>query len=77
MSWAGEQARKDLMTSIRRDINEEATRAGTKLRYYGVEHCDVRPPNILCNSEGGSVMLVDLEQSDLEAGPSSPENISQ
>jgi predicted AlkP superfamily pyrophosphatase or phosphodiesterase len=35
ISWAGEQAQKDLMASIRRDIKEETTRAVTKLRYHG------------------------------------------
>jgi tRNA A-37 threonylcarbamoyl transferase component Bud32 len=65
MSWAGDQAQKDLMSSIGRDINEETTSAVTKLRYHGVEHCDVRPPNVLWNSEGGNIMLVDLERSEI------------
>jgi tRNA A-37 threonylcarbamoyl transferase component Bud32 len=65
MSWAGEQAQKDLMSSIGRDINEETTHAVTKLRYHGVEHCDVRPPNVLWNSEGGNIILVDLERSEI------------
>ena len=38
MSWAGEQAQKDLMSSIGRDINEKTTHAVTKLRCHGVEH---------------------------------------
>jgi hypothetical protein len=37
----------------------------TKLWYHGVEHYDVRPPNVLLNSEGGNVMLVDLERSEI------------
>jgi hypothetical protein len=65
MSWAGEQAQKDLMSSIGRDINEETTRAVIKLRCHGVEHSDVRPPNVLWNSDGGNVMLVDLERSQI------------
>ena len=65
MSWAGEQAQKDLMSSLGRDINEETTCAVTKLRYHGVEHHDVRPPNVLWNSEGGNVMLVDFERSEI------------
>jgi hypothetical protein len=65
MSWAGEQAQKDLISSIGRDINEETTRAVTKLRYHGVEHCDVRPPNVLWNSEGRNIILVDLERSEI------------
>ena len=65
MSWAGDQAQKDLMLSIRRDINEEATSAVTKLQCYGVEHCEWRPPNVLWNPEGGNIMLVDLERSEI------------
>ena len=53
------------MSSIGQDINEETTCAVTKLRCHGVEHCDVRPPNVLWNSEGGNVMLVDLERSEI------------
>ena len=65
MSWAGDQAQKDLMSSIGRDINKETTSAVTKLRCYGVEHYDVRAPNVLWNSKGGNIMLVDLEQSEI------------
>jgi hypothetical protein len=53
------------MSSIGRDINKETTSAVTKLQYHGVEHCDVRLPNVLWNSEGGNVMLVDLERSEI------------
>jgi hypothetical protein len=53
------------MSSIGQDINKETTCAVTKLQYHGVEHCDVQPPNVLWNSEGGNVMLVDLEQSEI------------
>jgi hypothetical protein len=53
------------MSSIGRDINEETTRAVTKLRYHGVEHSDVQPPNILWNSKGGNVILVDLKRSEI------------
>ena len=65
MSWAGEQARRDLMTSIGRDIDLETTRAVIKLRCHGVEHHDVRPPNVLWNSNGGKIMLVDFERSEI------------
>ena len=53
------------MSSIGQVINEETTHAVTKLRCHGVEHCDVRPPDVLWNSEGGNVMLVDLERSEI------------
>ena len=65
MSWAGEQAREDFISSLGRDIIEETTRAVTKLRYHGVDHCDVRPPNVLWNPEVGKVMLVDFERSEI------------
>jgi hypothetical protein len=65
MSWAGEQARKDFLSSLGHDIVEETTRAVTKLRYHGVDHCDVRPPNVLWNPEVGKVMLVDFERSEI------------
>jgi hypothetical protein len=50
MSWAGEQARKNLVLSLGRDIVEETTRAVTKLRYHRVERRDVRLPNVLWNT---------------------------
>ncbi len=65
MSWAGEQAQKDLILSVRQNMDEEMAYAATKLRYHGVEHCDVRPPNVLWNSEGGNIMLVDLKRSEI------------
>jgi serine/threonine protein kinase len=65
MSWAGEQARKDLVSNLGYDIVEETTRAVAKLRNHGVEHGDVRPPNVLWNPEGRKVMLVDFERSEI------------
>ena len=53
------------MSSIGQDINEETTYIVTKLQCYSVEHCDVQRPNVLWNSEGRNVMLVDLEQSEI------------
>jgi serine/threonine protein kinase len=65
MSWAGEQARKDLVSSLGRDMDEETAHAVINLRHHGVEHRDVRPPNILWNPEGRKVMLVDFERSEI------------
>jgi hypothetical protein len=53
------------MLSIKQDINVETTCAVTKLQCHGVKHNDVQPPNVLWNSEGGSIMLVDLERSEI------------
>lgn len=65
MSWAGEQSQKVLMTSIGRDIMVETTAAVEMLRCHGVEHHDVRPPNVLWNLDGENIMLVDFEQSEI------------
>jgi hypothetical protein len=65
MSWAGEQARKDLMLAMGRDLAAETTGVVTKMLDYGVEHRDVRPPNVLWNTEGRKVILVDFERSEI------------
>ncbi|CAG8982361.1 hypothetical protein HYALB_00013990, partial [Hymenoscyphus albidus] len=65
MSWAGEQARNDSMLAMGRDLATETNRAVTKMLDCGVEHRDVRPPNILWNSEGRKVILVDFERSEI------------
>lgn len=65
MSWAGEQAHKDSMLAIGRDLALETSRVVTKMLGYGVEHRDVRPPNVLWNPEIGKVVLVDFERSEI------------
>jgi tRNA A-37 threonylcarbamoyl transferase component Bud32 len=62
ISWVGEQADKDFISSLGRDIDEETNRAVTKLRHHGVVHHDVQPLNRLWNFEGGKIMLVDFER---------------
>lgn len=59
-------------------MNVETSCAVIKLRFYGVEHHNVRPPNVLWNSECGNIMLVDFEwlRRDLEAGASSQGDIA-
>ena len=64
MSWAGEQARKDLMLAIGRDLAAETSRAVAMMLDCGVEHRDVRPPNVLWNPEIRNVVLVDFERSE-------------
>jgi predicted Ser/Thr protein kinase len=54
-----------LVSNLGRDIVEETTRAAIKLRNHGVEHGDVRPPNVLWNPECRKVMLVDFERSEI------------
>lgn len=63
MSWAGEQAREDLMSAMGRDLAAELSEAVTKLLGCGVEHGDLHSPNVLWNPEIRSVMLVDFERS--------------
>jgi hypothetical protein len=63
MSWAGEEAQKDLISRMGADIDLETARAAAILRDRGVEHRDVRPPNVLWNTENRRVMLVDFERS--------------
>jgi hypothetical protein len=46
-------------------MDEETVYAVTNLRHYGVEHRNVRPPNILWNPEERKVMLVDFECSEI------------
>jgi len=65
MSWAGEQARKDSMLAMGRDLGMETSRAVTKMLGCGVEHRDVRPPNVLWNPEIRNVVLVDFERSEI------------
>jgi len=43
MSYAGEQAQKDLMAGIGLDMDLETICAVTELRRHSVNHCDVRP----------------------------------
>ncbi|KAH8751831.1 hypothetical protein BGZ57DRAFT_934347 [Hyaloscypha finlandica] len=65
MSWAGEQARKDWMLTIGRDLATETSAVVTKILDCGVEHRDVRPPNVLWNPEIRNVVLVDFERSEI------------
>jgi hypothetical protein len=65
MSWAGEEAEKDVMLGMPQDISAETKRAVARLRDCGVEHGDVRSANVLWNAEIGSVMLIDFERSEI------------
>jgi serine/threonine protein kinase len=65
MSWAGEQAHKDLMLTMGRDLAVETSVAVTKILSCGVEHRDIRPPNVLWNPESRNVVLVDFERSEI------------
>ena len=47
MSWAGEQAHKDVVQAMGRDLATDTSGAVTKLLGCGVEHRDVQPSNVL------------------------------
>jgi serine/threonine protein kinase len=53
------------MLAIGRDLAAETSRAVTKMLDCGVEHRDVRPPNVLWNPEIRNVVLVDFERSEI------------
>jgi hypothetical protein len=53
------------MLAMGRDLAAETSGAVTKLLNYGVEHRDIRPPNVLWNPEIRNVVLVDLERSEI------------
>ena len=65
ISWGAEQARKDLMLAMGRDGAAETSEAAAKMLSYGVEHRDLRPPNVLWNSATSNVLLVDFERSEI------------
>lgn len=60
MSWAGEQAHKASVSNLGCGLDKETALAVAKLRCHGVEHHDV-----VWNSEGGNIMLVDFERSEI------------
>ncbi|SLM39820.1 Protein kinase-like domain [Lasallia pustulata] len=65
MSWAGEQARKGLMSAMGRDLVAETSEAATKMLACGVEYRDIHPLNLLWNPEIRKMMLVDFERSEI------------
>jgi hypothetical protein len=65
LSWAGEQAWNDLILAMGRDLAVDTSRAVNKMLGCGVEHCDVRPSNVLWNAETRNVVLVDFERSEI------------
>ena len=63
MSWGGEQARKDLMLGCGQHLEIEKSRANEELVRYGINHGDLRAPNMLWSSENSRLMLIDFERS--------------
>ena len=54
-----------MILTIRQELAVETRRAVKKMLGYGVEHCDVRPPNVLWNPKTRNVALVDFERSEI------------
>jgi hypothetical protein len=67
MSWVGEKAEQELAGPTRPwDTNATDLKTAVaveELRRHGVQHNDVRPPNVLWSVELGKVMLIDFERS--------------
>jgi len=54
-----------LISAIGRDLAAETSGAVAKMLNRGVEHRDIRPPNVLWNTEIRNVVLVDFERSEI------------
>jgi len=65
VSWAGVQARSDLMSAMGRDLAAETSGEVTKMLDRGVEHHDVGPSNVLWSPEIRNVILVDFERAEI------------
>jgi serine/threonine protein kinase len=62
----GRRARaQGFVLGMGRDLAAETSGAVTKILDRGVEHRDVRPPNVLWNPEIRNVVLVDFERSQI------------
>jgi serine/threonine protein kinase len=53
------------MSAMGRDLAAETSGAVTKMLDCGVEHRDIRPPNVLWNPEIKNIVLVDFERSEI------------
>ncbi|KAI1829001.1 hypothetical protein DTO006G1_7024 [Penicillium roqueforti] len=66
MGWAGESTAKlEQTTELRREIK----RSKKKIRALGVRHLDLRPDNILWNSELGRALIIDFHRCELDCRP--------
>lgn len=60
MSWGGEMV--DLVYPTR-NFDTEIKQFESRIARLGVQHEDIRPPNMLWNQENGGVMFIDFERS--------------
>lgn len=76
MSWAGESTVIDSDPSLEYYVHPEAIRIRDKLRALGVEHNDLRPPNVMQNPQTKARMLIDFDCSKInEEGPKEEEPV--
>ena len=60
MSWGGERFNE---INVMRKYSTEITQFESQIARLGVQHEDIRPPNMLWNQETGGVMFIDFERS--------------
>ena len=72
MSWGGETFDQ---INVMRKYNTEITQFESQIARLGVQHEDIRPPNMLWNQETGGVMFIDFERS-TEVGSRALQEIS-
>ena len=60
MSWGGERFNE---INVMRKYSKEITDFESQISRLGVQHEDIRPPNMLWNQETGGVMFIDFERS--------------
>ncbi|ESZ91843.1 kinase domain-containing protein [Sclerotinia borealis F-4128] len=63
MSWAGEIAEHDLISSMGKKLHEETKRAFAEIQKLGIVHGDIREQNTLWSVEREGIMLIDFERS--------------
>lgn len=63
MSRAGESMKLHPNPCREYEVHPEARRSEKVLRALGVEHCDLRPPNVLLDPRDQTLMLIDFERS--------------
>ena len=60
MSWGGERIDE---INVMRTYSTQITQFESQIARLGVQHEDIRPPNMLWNQETGGVMFIDFERS--------------
>jgi hypothetical protein len=66
MGWAGESTAKLEQTA---ELRREIKRSNKEIRVLGVRHLDLRPDNILWNTELGRALIIDFHRSELDSRP--------